>query len=101
MKKVKCRVCAHTNGKFCKIKKVSVAQNKSRRCAEFEYAPEKVTIKTKVKSTYVPYYLTSRKAYKKYVEQQQKELLQENVEEKVEKLSNPDILSRFRSNVED
>jgi hypothetical protein len=100
MSKVKCRVCTHSDGKKCLIKKEKVAQNKARRCDFFENNAEKIQIKTKVRSQYIPYHMTSRKAYKAYKKQQTKEVLQQSVEEKVEKLSSPDILSRFRSNAE-
>jgi hypothetical protein len=100
MSKVKCRVCTHSDGKKCLIKQEKVAQNKSRRCDFFEHNAEKIQIKTKVRSQYIPYHMTSRKAYKAYKKQQTQEVLQQAVEEKVEKLSSPDILSRFRSNAE-
>jgi hypothetical protein len=98
MKRVKCRVCVFSDGKKCELKKEKVAQNKTRLCDLFEYAPEKVKVKTKPKMEYVPYHMTSAKAHKAHLKEREKQVLQESVEEKVAKLSNPDILSRFRSN---
>lgn len=98
MTKVKCKVCSHFNGFRCTEKNTKVNGSKPRKCTEFIYDPEKVVIKQKLKAVYVPYHMTSRKAYKKHLaEQELQTTTQESLENKLENLKNPDILSKFRS----
>ena len=97
LKRVKCRVCAFSDGKKCEIKKIKVGQNKPRLCDKFEQDFGKVKVKQRLKSEYVPYHMSSRKLYKKWVTEQKKKEAQESIESKVESLQKPDVLSRFRS----
>jgi len=92
-----CRVCINSDGKICKVKKVKTAQNKKRVCSSFEQDITKIRIKKRPKSEYVPYHMTSRKLYKKWLEDQTEKELKESMEQKIEAVSNPDILSKFRS----
>jgi hypothetical protein len=92
-----CRVCINTDGSNCKIKKVKTAQNKKRTCNFFEHDISKVKVKQVLQSEYVPYHMTSRKLYKKWATEQKEKELKESMEDKVSALSDPDILSRFRS----
>ncbi len=93
MARVKCRVCENSDGKKCLVKKVKVAQNKSRTCELFDYNPGKIKIKQKLKSNYIPWHLRDKTAYKEYAkEQEQQTSAMQGV-----KVSSPDVLSRFRS----
>jgi hypothetical protein len=94
MAKVKCKVCLHTDGGSCKLKKVKVRQNKSRICTSFIHDMSKVKVKARVKSVYVPVHMRSAKAYKKYVKEQQ---LVESAQAKLDSLKSPDCLDKFRS----
>jgi len=99
--KVKCKVCSSFEKSYCKIKKVKVKESKPRTCELFEQDFSKIKIRTPLKTTYVPYHMTSRKAYNAYVKEKEKEaILQEELDKKLEVLKSPDILSRFRSSAE-
>lgn len=96
MKKVKCVVCANSDGKRCKVKDVKVAQKKSRVCDKFEFEVDKVQIKNTPPSDYVPPHLRSRKEYKRYLKEEMKKAAKAEAEQQVD-FASPDILSRFRS----
>ncbi len=97
LKRVKCRECGFSDGQRCEIKKVKVAQNKSRVCEKFEHDIGKVKTKQKLKAKYVPYHETSRKLYKKWVTAQKKKELKKTIEANTGSLQKPDVLNRFRS----
>jgi len=93
MAKVKCRVCENSDGKRCVVKDVKVAQNKSRTCEMFDYNPDKIKIKQKLESKYIPWFLRDKTAYKEYVQEQE----QQAAAAQGVKIGSPDVLSRFRS----
>jgi len=92
-----CKVCVNYDGNTCRIKQVKTNQNKKRTCQYFEHDMSKVKIKQRLKSEYVPYHMSSRKLYKKWVTEQKEKELQESMEEKISAVSNPDVLAKFRS----
>ncbi len=99
MKKVKCVVCANSDGKRCKVKDVKVAQKKSRTCEDFQFDVDKVQIKNSPESEYIPPHLRSRKAYKQYLKEEYKKAKKAEAAQKKVDFSSPDVLSRFRSSV--
>ena len=69
--KIRCKVCENTDGTVCLVKGSKVAQNKSRLCELFVYAPEKVKTPTKMEAIYTPFHLRSKKEYKLHILEEQ------------------------------
>lgn len=95
--KIRCKVCANTDGTICKIKNVKVAQNKSRYCDLFDYAPEKVKPVQQMEAIYVPYNIRTRKEYKKTLKEETRKAVVKAVSQNLA----PDCLANFRANVTD
>jgi len=93
--KVRCKVCENTDGIICLVKGNKVAQNKSRLCELFSYAPEKVKKPNKMEAIYVPYNIRTRKEYKKTQKEASKNV------QAVSQSVTPDCLANFRANVTD
>lgn len=93
--KIRCKVCANTDGTVCLVKNIGVAQNKPRRCDHFEYSADKAKPISQMKATYTPYHLRSKKEYKKYLIEEMKERIKANTI----KQTAPDCLARFRASV--
>ena len=99
--KNRCKVCQFSEKNFCVVKQNGVSLNKPRRCDYFILDTDKVKVVPKIETKYVPYYLTSKKAYKKHVKEQvaiQQEFAKQSaVINGVSTSSNKDCLSRFRA----
>jgi len=98
--KVRCKVCSNVKKNICSVKHDVVGLNKPRRCSDFIFDPNKVKVVPKVESTYIPFHLRDRKAYKKYVQEQvlaQQESARQNASVNGVTMSSPDCLSNFRA----
>ena len=98
--KKRCKVCQFLEGKICSIKGNGVRLNKPRRCDYFVLDTDKVKVVPKVETKYVPYHLTNRKAYKKYVQEEvmkQQSFTQQNAAVNGVKTYSPDCLAGFRA----
>ena len=98
--KVRCKVCQYLENKVCSIKSVGVGLNKPRRCDYFVLDTNKVKVVSKVETKYVPYHLTNRKAYKKYVQEEvmkQQSFSQQQAAVNGVKTYSPDCLAGFRA----
>jgi hypothetical protein len=97
MAKVKCRVCENLDGKMCLVKDVKVAQNKPRKCDSFDYNPSKIKVKQNIKTTYIPWHLRDKTAYKEHVQEQESQLAKQAANMNGVKIASPDCLAQFRS----
>lgn len=97
MTKVKCRVCENSDGQKCTVKNTKVSQNKSRKCEFFDYNPGKIKVKQRLDSTYIPWHLRDKAAYKEYVAKQESALAAQTANMNGVKVASPDVLARFRS----
>ena len=98
--KVRCKVCSNVEGNVCTVKGNGVALNKPRRCSLFLLDPSKVKAVPKVESTYIPFHLRDKKAYKKYVQEEvmkQQSFSQQQAAINGIKTYSPDCLSGFRA----
>ena len=99
MSKIRCKMCANSNGKKCIIKNEKVSQNKPRRCESFVEDSEKFKPRQVLKAKYVPFYMDSKKEYRKVKAEKEKQAALASVKKDV----SPDCLANFRStaNTED
>jgi hypothetical protein len=81
----------------CTVKNEKVKISKPRRCEHFVMEHEKVPLKRKLPAKYVPFHLRDKDAYKAAVKEHNKQAEDQNLQNKLDALKNPDILSRFRS----
>ena len=98
--KNRCKVCQFSEKNFCVVKQNGVSLNKPRRCDFFILDTDKVKVVPKVETKYVPYHLTNRKAYKKYVQEEvmkQQSFAQQQAAVNGVKTYSPDCLSSFRA----
>ena len=98
--KVRCKVCQYSEGKVCSVRGIGVGLNKPRRCDYFVLDTDKVKVVPKVETTYIPFHLRDRKAYKKHVQQEmmkQQSFAQQNAAVNGVKTYSPDCLSAFRA----
>lgn len=101
--KVRCKVCSNVLGNICEVKHIGIALNKPRRCSDFNYDLSKVKPTSKMEATYIPYHLSNRKAYKKYVAEEvvrQQEAARQNAAVNGVTMSSPDCLARYRATQE-
>ena len=99
--RIRCSICAHEEEGRCAEKKVKVSINKSRRCAQFIMAPEKIKVKKKAKGTYIPFHMRDKNAYKQNLKKRAEQVKEQSLQQKLDVLKSPDVLSRFRSSAGD